>query len=74
MLFFMSLLCRKGLHRTIASKNEASIENLPTSSNNVFDLANLVLRLLRSNDGVVLRRLLMTAVSAVDPNQYHLCD
>lgn len=57
----------------IASKNEASIENLPSSSNNVFDLANLVLRLLRSNDGVVLRRLLMTAVSAVDPNQYHLC-
>lgn len=57
----------------IASKNEASIENLPSSSNNVFDLANLVLRLLRSNDGVVLRRLLMTAVSAVDLNQYHLC-
>lgn len=57
----------------IASKNEASIENLRSSSNNVFDLANLVLRLLRSNDGVVLRRLLMTAVSAVDPNQYHLC-
>ena len=57
----------------IASKNEASIENLPSSSNNVFDLANLVLRLLQSNDGVVLRRLLMTAVSAVDLNQYHLC-
>ncbi|GMN51106.1 hypothetical protein TIFTF001_020255 [Ficus carica] len=63
-LFLRAGANRKGLHRTIASKNEASIENLPTSSNNVFDLANLVLRLLRSNDGVVLRRLLMTADGA----------
>ena len=54
----------------IVSRKEVAIENLSSTSNNVFDLANLVLRLLHSNDGAVLRRLLMTAVSAIDPDPF----
>lgn len=45
----------------IVSNNETSLDYVP---NREYDVANLVLRLLPSKDGVVLRRLLMTAVSA----------
>lgn len=45
-------------------KNDNAVDYLPSGSNNKFDVANLVLKLLRSRDGVVLRRLWMTAVSA----------
>ena len=50
----------------MTSGSETSIDYLPSRSNNVVDLANLVLRLLPSKDGAVLRRLLMTVVSAID--------
>lgn len=63
-LFLRAGATRKGLNRMIVSRNEPAIANLPRTSNNVFDLANLVLRLLHSNDGAVLRRLLMTADGA----------
>lgn len=70
------LLCRKGLHQLIASKSETSSTELTNKANGVFDVANLVLRLLPSRDGVVLRRLLMTAVSAITrtlfPSIYHI--
>lgn len=44
-----------------ASNSETSPNYSPMGANNVFDVANLVLRLLPSKDGVVMRRLLMTA-------------
>ena len=72
------LLCRKGLLRVITSRNETSTDYSPSTSSNAFDLASLFLRLLRSKDGVVLRRLLMTAVSAIDlesfPFLYTFCN
>lgn len=48
----------------IASTSETSLGYEPNRATGVFDVANLILRLLPSKDGVVLRRLLMTAVSA----------
>jgi aarF domain-containing kinase len=48
----------------IASTSETSLDYAPNSATSVFDVANLIMRLLPSKDGVVLRRLLMTAVSA----------
>ena len=45
----------------IVSNNETSLDYVP---NREYDVANLILRLLPSKDGAVLRRLLMTAVSA----------
>ncbi|PON63064.1 Tyrosine-protein kinase [Trema orientale] len=62
-LFLRAGATRKGLLR-ITSRSETSIDYLPIRSNSVFDLANLVLRLLPSKDGAVLRRLLMTANGA----------
>ncbi|XP_062092902.1 uncharacterized protein LOC133798563 isoform X3 [Humulus lupulus] len=61
-LFLRAGATRKGLSRIVTSNSETSLDHLPSRSNNVFDLANLVLRILPSKDGAVLRRLLMTAV------------
>lgn len=55
-------LCRKTLQQVVGSNDETSIDYLPNRAG-VSDVANLVLKLLPSKDGVVLRRLLMTAVS-----------
>lgn len=62
---------RKGLQQVIAPKTETTLDYLPNRVG-VFDAANLVLRLLRTNNGVVLRRLLMTAVSAFKLNLFYL--
>ncbi|KAJ6432842.1 hypothetical protein OIU84_019967 [Salix udensis] len=55
---------RKTFNRVIASKNESSLDYLPNRFSGVFDTAYLVLRLLPSRDGIVLRKLLMTANGA----------
>ncbi|KAF3433920.1 hypothetical protein FNV43_RR25023 [Rhamnella rubrinervis] len=55
---------RKGLPQLRTSNSENSSTNLTNRANGVFDVANLVLRLLPTDDGVVLRRLLMTADGA----------
>ncbi|GAV89069.1 APH domain-containing protein/ABC1 domain-containing protein [Cephalotus follicularis] len=52
---------RKVLQRLVAPKSETSIDYLPYGANGNFDVANLVMRLLPSKNGAVLRRLLMTA-------------
>ncbi|KAL9419021.1 hypothetical protein AB3S75_036888 [Citrus x aurantiifolia] len=62
-LFLRVGATRKGLQQVIAPKTETTLDYLPNRVG-VFDAANLVLRLLRTNDGVVLRRLLMTADGA----------
>ncbi|XVF83255.1 hypothetical protein PTKIN_Ptkin16aG0472000 [Pterospermum kingtungense] len=55
---------RKSLQLVAASNAETSLDNLPNRTNGVFDVAYLLLRLLPSKDGVVLRRLIMTADGA----------
>lgn len=65
------ILCRKGLQRVLTPPTETSLDYLPNRAG-VFDTANLILRLLRSKDGVVLRRLLMTAVSDLKLNLFSL--
>ncbi|KAI9124678.1 hypothetical protein K1719_004600 [Acacia pycnantha] len=84
----LSLFLRVGATRkalqSVASKNEASLDHSPNKAGGVFDIANLVLGLLPSKDGVVLRRLLMTADGAslmkamvskeAKPFRQHLCD
>lgn len=49
----------------IAPYSETFLEYTANRVNGVFDIANFVLWLLPSTDGVALRRLLMTAVSAL---------
>ncbi|XP_061996446.1 uncharacterized protein LOC133714364 [Rosa rugosa] len=63
-LFLKVGATRKGLNGSIASKLDTSHDYLPTRDNGEIDVANLVLKLLPSKDGVVLRRLLMTADGA----------
>ncbi|CAB4320984.1 unnamed protein product [Prunus armeniaca] len=63
-LFLKVGATRKGLHGMIASKADSSLGYLPLRDSGAVDVANLVLRLLPSKDGVVLRRLLMTADGA----------
>ncbi|KAG7992926.1 hypothetical protein I3843_02G152000 [Carya illinoinensis] len=65
-LFLRVGAARKGLTKLITSDGETSFGYVPNRANADFDVANLILRLLPSKDGVVLRRLLMTAVSAYD--------
>lgn len=55
-------IVRKAL-QLVPSNSETSPDHLPNKAADTFDVAYLVLRLLPSKDGVVLRRLLMTAVS-----------
>lgn len=50
------------MQRVVASNDETSLDYLPNRAG-ISDVANLVLKLLPSKDGVVLRRLIMTAVS-----------
>lgn len=48
----------------MAPNPQASLAYSSDRAAGVFDVADLVLRILPSKDGIVLRRLLMTAVSA----------
>jgi hypothetical protein len=64
LVFGSYFVCRKGLPKVIASNSENSRDYVPNKANGVYDVANLVFSLLPSKDGAVLRRLLMTAVSA----------
>lgn len=57
-------LCRQSMQGGRALNDDASLDIIPNRTTSAFDVANLVLRLLPSKQGVVLRRLLMTAVSA----------
>nr|DAD26155.1 TPA_asm: hypothetical protein HUJ06_027623 [Nelumbo nucifera] len=52
---------RRGLHRMTTSNPTNSLACTSNGHSGVFDVANFVFRLLPSKDGVVLRRLLMTA-------------
>ncbi|XWS07937.1 hypothetical protein CRYUN_Cryun41cG0034100 [Craigia yunnanensis] len=63
-LFLRVGATRKSLQWVVASSDETSLDNLPNRTNGVFDIAYLLLRLLPSKDGVVLRRLIMTADGA----------
>ncbi|MBA0788880.1 hypothetical protein Gotri_000039 [Gossypium trilobum] len=54
----------RSLQLVEASSGETSLDNLPSRTDGVFDVAYLLLRLLPSKDGVVLRRLIMTADGA----------
>ncbi|XP_062155749.1 uncharacterized protein LOC133863711 [Alnus glutinosa] len=63
-LFLRVGATRKRLPKVTSSTSEASLDYVPNRATGVFDVANLILRLLPSKDGVVLRRLLMTADGA----------
>ncbi|KAF6167902.1 hypothetical protein GIB67_027680 [Kingdonia uniflora] len=63
-LFLRVGATRKSLNKAIASNSVTFLECAPTGRGGVVDVANLVLRLLPSKDGIVLRRLLMTANGA----------
>ncbi|MBA0576062.1 hypothetical protein Golob_024955 [Gossypium lobatum] len=54
----------RSLQLVEASSGETYQDNLPSRTDGVFDVAYLLLRLLPSKDGVVLRRLIMTADGA----------
>ncbi|XP_071921435.1 uncharacterized protein [Coffea arabica] len=60
-LFLRVGAARKGLHLVAASKSETSCDPSSIGVSGELDVANLILRLLPSKDGYVLRRLLMTA-------------
>ncbi|KAL1343618.1 hypothetical protein HN51_029966 [Arachis hypogaea] len=62
-LFLRVGATRKALQQ-VASDGEISLDNSLNKGTDTFDVAYLVLRLLPSKDGVVLRRLLMTANGA----------
>lgn len=64
LLMLVTFLCRKSMQGVIASNDDTSPDIIANRTTGVFDVANLVLRLLPSKQGTVLRRLLMTAVSA----------
>ncbi|XP_059628301.1 uncharacterized protein LOC132271059 isoform X1 [Cornus florida] len=63
-LFLKVGTTRKRLHPMLASNTETSLDYSPSGATGVFDIANLVLMLLPSKDGGVLRRLLVTADGA----------
>ncbi|TQD97343.1 hypothetical protein C1H46_017045 [Malus baccata] len=63
-LFLKVGATRKGLHEIIAPEVDTSVSYLPSRDGGAVDVANFVLRILPSKDGVVLRRLLMTADGA----------
>ncbi|THG07462.1 hypothetical protein TEA_003470 [Camellia sinensis var. sinensis] len=60
-LFLRVGTTRKALYRVVASNGETSLNYSANGGTRVFDIANLVLRFLPSKEGVVMRRLLMTA-------------
>ncbi|KAL7228702.1 hypothetical protein ACSBR2_007412 [Camellia fascicularis] len=63
-LFLRVGTTRKALYRVVASNGETSLNYSANGGTRVFDIANLVLRFLPSKEGVVMRRLLMTADGA----------
>ncbi|CAI0411753.1 unnamed protein product, partial [Linum tenue] len=63
-LFLRVASTRKTLNRMIASKSESSADYLPSKPSGVIEVAQMILKLLPSKDGIVLRRLLMTADGA----------
>eukprot|EP00262_Sarcandra_glabra_P006917 TRINITY_DN19477_c0_g1_i2.p1 TRINITY_DN19477_c0_g1~~TRINITY_DN19477_c0_g1_i2.p1 ORF type:complete len:812 (+),score=125.18 TRINITY_DN19477_c0_g1_i2:159-2594(+) len=63
-LFLRVGATRKGMHRFMVLDTDTRPEYVTHGRNGVFEVANLVLRLLPSKDGAVLRRLLMTANAA----------
>ncbi|XP_052199023.1 uncharacterized protein LOC127806070 isoform X2 [Diospyros lotus] len=62
-LFLRIGATRKGLHQLVASNGEIS-QDSANGAIGVFNVTNLVLRFLISKDGIVMRRLLMTADGA----------
>ncbi|KAI3989260.1 hypothetical protein MKX01_036443 [Papaver californicum] len=60
-LFLRVGATRNGLQRVTSSKSDTSNESSANGRIGLIDLANLILRLLPSKDGAVLRRLLVTA-------------
>lgn len=63
-LFLRVGATRKGLHLVKEPHNETSPGSSPNGVNTGLDVANLILKILPSKDGIVLRRLLMTADGA----------
>ncbi|XP_048134549.1 uncharacterized protein slr1919 isoform X2 [Rhodamnia argentea] len=63
-LFLKVGVTRKSMQGIIASNDDTSPDITPNRATSIFDVANLVLRLLPSKQGTVLRRLLMTADGA----------
>ncbi|GKU91734.1 hypothetical protein SLEP1_g5561 [Rubroshorea leprosula] len=63
-LFLRVGATRKSLQKLVGSSFETSTVYATDRTNGVFDVAYLMLKLLPSKDGVVLRRLLMTANGA----------
>ncbi|KAK3422333.1 hypothetical protein EUGRSUZ_G02820 [Eucalyptus grandis] len=63
-LFLKVGVTRKSMQGSRALNDDASLDIIPNRNTSAFDVANLVLRLLPSKQGVVLRRLLMTADGA----------
>ncbi|KAG5557400.1 hypothetical protein RHGRI_007600 [Rhododendron griersonianum] len=64
-LFLRTGATRKGLNRAVASTSDTSLDHSAKEGTGVFDVANLLLRFLPTKDGVVMRRLLMSAVILV---------
>lgn len=64
MRLLLFCLFRKGLHSVAPSSSQTSSGPSSNGVAGVYDVANLILRILPSEDGVVLRKLIMTAVSA----------
>ncbi|KAF7131931.1 hypothetical protein RHSIM_Rhsim09G0040800 [Rhododendron simsii] len=62
-LFLRTGATRKGLNRAVASTSDISLDHSAKEGTGVFDVGNLLLRFLPTKDGVVMRRLLMSAVS-----------
>ncbi|XP_058101827.1 uncharacterized protein LOC131245999 isoform X2 [Magnolia sinica] len=60
-LFLRVGATRKSMHELITSDSGSHPEHGTSEQNSVFEVANLVMTLLPSKDGAVLRRLLMTA-------------
>ncbi|KAG5557401.1 hypothetical protein RHGRI_007600 [Rhododendron griersonianum] len=63
-LFLRTGATRKGLNRAVASTSDTSLDHSAKEGTGVFDVANLLLRFLPTKDGVVMRRLLMSADGA----------
>ncbi|KAF8021902.1 hypothetical protein BT93_G2134 [Corymbia citriodora subsp. variegata] len=63
-LFLKVGVTRKSMQGVRALNDDTSLDIIPNRTTSAFDVANLVLRLLPSKQGVVLRRLLMTADGA----------
>lgn len=60
----LALFLRVGATRKVLQSERSSLEGSTTRASDIFDVANLILKLLPSKDGVVLRRLLVTADGA----------